>query len=120
MGDERRKYLSEVYLKKVRHNTNVKKILEFRWDTLQTSILGIPEDTLKEIKEKYDIKEYLKRAKSIISKHYTEEELSSIIEFYSSPLGQKITNQQISNEMDNALKKMIDEMETSVWRESKQ
>ncbi len=68
----------------------------------------------KNIKQKYNINEYVNRLSVFIDNYFTEKELENMIKFYSSTEGRKIINTNYFIKINSILEQMLNEAKQKI------
>ena len=106
MTSERKKYLIEIFLKKCSFQDMNKNNINFYFE-LYNNTYNVKKEKLEELKNKFNLDEYINRIIPIIDKVFSIEELKEIIKFYSSPTGSKLISRSFIDEAGKVGKNMI-------------
>ena len=107
----KKEYFIKVFLQRAKYDVIFQSFFDFNFNILKSNFTHVPEQEMEKIKKEYDANEYFARAFPIIDKRFTEEELSKIVDFYSSPAGKKVVNIDFGKEMAIISKGMFDEIQ---------
>ena len=119
MGEQKKLYLVELFIKLTQQNKSAKIIIDFNTSMLKITYSGIPDEIFKEIEKKYDINEYVKRIKPIIYEYFSEEELQSLVSFYSSFVGKKLLELNFLGKLKMVIEDMNERMEKELCQKKK-
>ena len=101
---KKKKYLIELFLKSSKCLHSAKENLKVHEDFMKSSHYSVDPSDFKKIMDENGADEFLEEITPIVSSHFSEEEVKSMIDFFSSPVGRKLTNKNYSLE----IKKIID------------
>jgi hypothetical protein len=110
MTEESKKYLIEIFIKKCTMQSSNKNHLDFKFKWCENTF-KISKEKVEELKKKFTIDEYINRIVPIIDNHFSEEDLKSLIQFYSSDVGKKLINPIFMREISEVWKEMDRQME---------
>ena len=89
---EKKKHLIELYLKYSKYLYTAKENLKANEIFLRASYQSISDDNFNKIMSEYGISQFAEEITKIIDSNFSEEEVKSLIEFFSSPVGRKLVN----------------------------
>jgi len=107
---ERKKYLIELFLKKCTLQNINKAHLDFSFSLFKNTY-NVSKEKENELKEKYNIEEYIKRLTPLIDEQFTENDLEETVKFYSSEIGKKLIDQSFLLKIGKVSKKMFSQIE---------
>ena len=85
----RKEYLIQLYLKRGTVQSINAAHIDFSFQ-LFSNTYNVPPEKLEELRKRYTVEQLSEKLIPLIDEQFTEEELWEIIQFYSSPAGQKI------------------------------
>ena len=107
---EQKEYWIRLFINKCTSLTKSEADLEFYLDWCKRTY-GLSMFEFKEMQEKYDIEEYLKRIIPVIDKYFSIDDIKAIIKFYSTDYGKKLIDHTFLKEMGEVGKDMNMEIE---------
>ena len=114
MGHKKKLYLIELFLKLAKYHDVSKNIIDFNVSMLKIAHHNIPDNIFKEIQDKYNSDEYIKRITIVIYEYFSEEELQDLINFYSSFVGKKMLNYDFNNKLKTIIENMNQQMDSEL------
>ena len=109
--NKKKEYLAEIFLKVSKHNKIIRNILRLNLGFLKGTYTKLSDEDFQEIEKSYNTDNYIQRAVLIIDSYFSEEELNKLIDFFSSPLGQKISDSSFTTKLEKLIKIMTQEAE---------
>ena len=88
----KKKYLIELYLKCSKYIYTAKENLTANENFLKASYQSISNEDFQKVIDKYGISYFTESAISIIDSTFSETEIQSLIDFFCSPVGRKMTD----------------------------
>ena len=87
--EEGKEYLIRIFIKKCTVQSFNKDYLDskFKWGE---KAFNIPQEKIKELKNKFSLDDYINRIIPVIDKHFSIEELKTLVQFFSSNVGRKM------------------------------
>ena len=89
----------------------IKTSMNKTFNLLKNTYTSITEENFKEIKEKFNVDNYIKKLLPIIDNQFSEKEIDEIIKFYSSPAGKKTTDPIFLKKVSQSDKSFFSEIE---------
>ena len=111
MITEKKKYLIENFVKKTKLNKLIQASLDTNFSIFEHAFPNISPEKIANIKNKYNLDEYIKRIIPVLNDYFTEEELMILIEFYSTSPGKKMNDEELSKQISKSEQIMISEIE---------
>ena len=89
---KKKKHLIELYLKYSKYTYTAKENLKSNETFLRASHQSISDDDFNQIMSEYGISQFTEEMTNIVDSQFSEEEVKSLIDFFSSPVGRKLVN----------------------------
>jgi len=88
----KKKHLIELYLKYSKYIYTAKENLKVNEDFLRASFQSINDEDFNRIIDENGISQFTEGMISIVDSNFSEDEVKSLIDFFSSPVGRKLVN----------------------------
>ena len=109
--NKRKEYLIELFIKKSTLYNSIKTTLNKTFELFSNTYPNIQEKSIIELKEDFNVDNYVKYLSPIIDKYFTEKEIEEIIKFYSSSPGKKTIDSSFLKEVSQLSKSFSLEIE---------
>ena len=109
--NKKKEYLITIFIKKATAYYTISASLEKSFQLLTVNYPNVTYDEVAKLKKKYTIDRYIQKITPIIDKHFSEEDMNTIINFYTTLPGSKLFDQILSKEIAEAGENTYKEME---------
>jgi len=110
---KKKKYLIEIFLKCSKCVSSATEMLDFNEKVLRASYPSVSSEDFDKIIAEEGYNRYLEETSLIIDSHFSQEEVESLIEFFSSTIGRKLVDYSHLSKM----KKIINDISTDREKE---
>lgn len=116
MKETKKRYLITILLKKIGIENIIKRNINFSFDMMKQTYPSLSDIEIEEIKNKFNYDNYANRIIPIYEENFSIEEITKLLEFYVSDLGQKIVSGDFLIDVEKEGNKMINSMEQDFAR----
>lgn len=112
----KKKYLIELYLKCSKYLYTADENLKANERFFKASFQDIEDDVFNKIMEEHGVTQFLDEMTSLIDSKFTEEDVQSLIDFFTSPLGRKLVDKSHLLKVKQIFNDIIKERENLLSR----
>ena len=109
--NKRKEYLIYLFIKKANLYRIISQSIDFSFKLLKNTYPLVTDKQIEELRKKFSIESYIERITPLIDKQFSEDELNTIISFYSSSVGKKLFAPEFLSKIDSLGNTLFAEVE---------
>ena len=109
--DKKKEYLITIFIKKATAYYTISASLEKTFQLLTVNYPNVTYAEVTELKKKYTIDKYIQKITPIIDENFSEEDMNTIIKFYTTLPGSKLFDRILLKDIAEAGENMFEEIE---------
>ena len=115
---EGKEYLIRIFIKKCTVQSFNRDYLDFKFKWGEKAF-NIPQEKIKELKNKFSLDDYINRIIPVIDKHFSIEELKTLVQFFSSNVGRKMLDTLFLKDLGEVWEDMDAQLEQEFLKNDK-
>lgn len=116
---KKKKYLIELYLKCSKYLFTAEENFKANEEFLKASFPNIKDDDFDSIIREHGISQFIEKMTSCIDSQFSEEEVQSLIDFFTSSVGRKLVNKSHLLEINTIFNNIATERQSLLSRKDK-